>query len=34
LHVMLPSATIILAWPAGLFFGSIADRALGWLQRT
>jgi CHASE2 domain-containing sensor protein len=24
-HVMLPSATIILAWPAGLFFGSIAD---------
>ncbi len=24
-HVMLPSATIVLAWPAGLFFGSIAD---------
>jgi adenylate cyclase len=32
LRVTLPSATIVLAWSAGLFFGSIADRSLGWLR--
>ncbi|NJM34775.1 MAG: CHASE2 domain-containing protein [Rhodomicrobium sp.] len=33
LRVMLPSATIVIAWSAGLFFGSVADYALLSLRR-
>jgi adenylate cyclase len=32
LSVMLPSATIVLAWSAGLFVGSVADYGLAWLR--
>jgi CHASE2 domain-containing sensor protein len=33
LRVMIPSATIVLAWSAGLFCGSVADYTLLWLKR-
>jgi adenylate cyclase len=33
LRVMLPSATIVLAWSAGLFFGSVADWGMAWMRR-